>query len=51
MTVEERLAKLEALMEVLMDDPAVRHKIEVARLIAGRNMNPLMFEIKANYQK
>lgn len=50
MTVEERLAKLEAIVEVLMDDPVVRHKIEVARLMAGSNKNPIHFEIKANYQ-
>lgn len=50
MTVEERLAKLEALVELLVDDPAIRHKIEVARLKAGSNKNPLRFEIKANYQ-
>ena len=50
MTVEERLAKLEAIIEVLMDDPAVRHKLEVAKLMSGRNLNPLRFEIKANYQ-
>lgn len=51
MTIEEQLEKLETIMEVLMDDPAVRHKIEVARLMSGRNMNPIRFEIKANYQK
>ena len=50
MTIEERLAKLEAIIEVLMDDPAVRHKLEVAKLMSGRNLNPLRFEIKANYQ-
>lgn len=50
MTVEERLAKLEAIVELLIDDPTFRHKIEVARLMSGRNTNPLKFEIKANYQ-
>ena len=50
MTVEERLAKLEAIVELLIDDPAIRHKIEVARLQAGSNKNPLRFEIKATYQ-
>ena len=50
MTVEERLSKLEALIEILMSDPAVRHKVEVARLMAGSNKNPIHFEIKANYQ-
>jgi hypothetical protein len=50
MTVEERLAKLEAIVELLLDDPVVRHKIEVARLMSSSNKNPLRFEIKANYQ-
>ena len=50
MSTEERLAKLEALFEILMDDPVVRHKIEVARLTSRRNKNPLTFEIKPNYQ-
>jgi len=50
MTVEERLSKLEALIEILMSDPAVRHKVEVARLMAGSNKNQIHFEIKANYQ-
>jgi len=50
MTVEERLAKLEAIVELLIDDPVIRHKIEVARLMSGSNKNPLRFEIKANYQ-
>lgn len=49
MTTEERLERLEQLLEILMDDPAVRHKIAVAKLQAGRNKNPLMFEIKPNY--
>ena len=49
-TIEERVEKLEAILEILMDDPYVRHKIEVARLQAGRNKNPITFEIKANYQ-
>jgi hypothetical protein len=50
MTVEERLAKLEAIIEILMEDPAFRHKIEVARLMSGSNKNPIHFGIKANYQ-
>ena len=50
MTVEERLAQLEEIIEILMDDPAVKHKIAVARLMAKRNKNPIRFEIKANYQ-
>ena len=50
MTLEERVEKLETIVAILMDDPAVRHKIEVARLQAGRNKNPITFEIKANYQ-
>lgn len=50
MTKEERLAKIEAIIEILMDDPAVRHKIEVARLKQGINQNSIRFEIKANYQ-
>jgi hypothetical protein len=44
------LAKLEAIIEILMEDPAFRHKIEVARLMSGSNKNPIHFEIKANYQ-
>jgi TusA-related sulfurtransferase len=50
MTVEERLAQLEEIIEIMMDDPAVNHKITVARLMAKRNKNPIRFEIKANYQ-
>ena len=50
MTIEERLERLEAILAILTDDPSIRHKIEVARLQAGRNKNPIMFEIKANYQ-
>lgn len=50
MTVEERLAHLEKLMEILMDDPALRHKIVVAELMAKRSKNPTRIEIKANYQ-
>lgn len=33
-----------------MDDPAVRHKVTVAKLMAKRNKNPTRIEIKANYQ-
>jgi TusA-related sulfurtransferase len=50
MTIEERLAHLEEIIEILMDDPAVRHKIVVAKLMAKRNKNPTKIEIKANYQ-
>lgn len=50
MTLEERLAKLEAIVELLMDDATIKHKIEIARLQSGRNKNPLLFEIKPNYQ-
>jgi TusA-related sulfurtransferase len=50
MTVEERLTQLEEIIEILMDDPAVTHKITVAKLMANRNKNPTKIEIKANYQ-
>lgn len=50
MTIEERLAQLEEIIEILMDDPAVRHKVTVAKLMANRNKNPTRIEIKANYQ-
>jgi hypothetical protein len=50
MTVEERLAQLEKLMEILMDEPAMQHKIAVAELMSKRSKNPTRIEIKANYQ-
>lgn len=50
MTLEERVKKLEAILEILMEDPAIQHKIVVAQLMAGRNKNPITFEIKPNYQ-
>jgi hypothetical protein len=50
MTVEERLAQLEEIIEIMMDDPTLRHKIAVAKLMANRNKNPTRIEIKANYQ-
>jgi hypothetical protein len=50
MTVEERLTQLEEIIEILMDDPTLRHKIVVAKLMANRNKNPTRIEIKANYQ-
>ena len=31
MTVEERLAQLEEIIEIMMDDPVLRHKIAVAK--------------------
>jgi hypothetical protein len=49
LTTEERLTRLEQIIEILMEDPAIRHKLEVAKLQAGRNKNPITFEIKPNY--
>ena len=49
-TLEERVQKLEAILEILMEDPMLQHKIVVAQLMAGRNKNPITFEIKPNYQ-
>ena len=50
MTLEERVKKLEAILQILMEDPTIQHKILVAESMAGRNKNPILFEIKPNYQ-
>jgi|TARA_B110000503_G_scaffold116122_1_gene174929 predicted nucleic acid-binding Zn ribbon protein len=50
MTVEDRLAYLEEIMEVIMDDPALRHKIIVAKLKKEVKPSTIVYEIKANYQ-
>ena len=50
MTLEERVRKLEATIQILMEDPTLQHKIAVAASMTGRNKNPITFEIKPNYQ-
>lgn len=47
--LEERVARLEKLLDVLLSDPNMQHAFRVAELKANRTTKESNYKVKANY--
>lgn len=47
--LEERVARLEKLLDVLLSDPNMQHAFKVAELKANRTTKESNYKVKANY--
>lgn len=47
--LEQRVARLEKLLDILLSDPNMQHAFRVAELRANRTTKQSNYEVKANY--